>query len=417
MTSPDDPNHEQWTPPPVAQPQWRPPPAQPPQWTPPPAQPPQWTPPPAQPPQWTPPPTQQPTQPPPRWNPQPTQQLPPVWNAPPGQWQTPAYAVPAPPQPVRPRRRRGLLAAGALATVGAVVTGGLAWSQWADSHSPATVVKGFYRALADGDASAALAFAETAPSGEYLTSTVLQQQLRVAKLADVSIAGTDKSSSTATVEVQYRLGFADKPQDVTDQVQLTKHGSSWRLAQVSSTVTLAQVRQGADRVTLAGRPLSSGRVELFPGAVPVATDTTAVQVTGHPEVRLHAASDIVQINVEVSADRKKQVAAALDAAVAKCLDAASTDAQCPLPTDVTRPVPGSLHGTASKKLADGGATVSLSPDGKGLLDVTADLPVDATWKAWDFNNLAVPDQGSITLHLEATATVDDPNTIYWAGKQ
>jgi hypothetical protein len=373
MTTPDDPSQEPWAPPPIA------PPA-----VPPPAVPPQWAPPPAVPPQWAPPPV-----------------------VPPFQWN---------PQPVRPRRRRGLLAAGALAAVGAVVTGGLAWSQWADSHSPVTVVKGFYRAIADGDAPTALAFAETAPSGEYLTSTVLQQQLRVAKLTDVSVDSTAKSSSTATVEVQYRLGFADKPQAVSDQVQLTKHGSSWRLTKVSSTVTLAKVREGGDRVTLAGRPLPSTRVELFPGAVPVATDTPAVQITGHPEVRLHAASDIVQINVDVAAGRKKQVAAALDAAVSRCLDAASTDVQCPLPPDVTRPVPGSLHGTASKKIADGGAVVSLSPDGKGLLSVTADLPVNATWMAWDFNNLAVPDHGSITLHLEATATIDDPNTVYWASK-
>jgi hypothetical protein len=372
MTTPDDPNQERWTPPPV---------------TPPPLAPPQWAPPPAAPPQWA-----------------------PLPAAPPLQWNPP------PIQTVRRRRRRGLLAAGALAAVGAVVTGGMAWSQWADSHSPATVVKGFYRAIAAGDAPTALAFAETAPTGEYLTSAVLQQQLQVAKLTDVSVGNTDKGSSTATVEVRYRLGFADKPQDVTDQVQLTEHGSSWRLTKVSSTVTLAQVRQGADRVTLAGRPMPSARVELFPGAVPVATDTPAVQITGQPEVRLHAASDIVQITVEVAADRKRQVATALDAAISKCLDAASTDVQCPLPPGVTRPVPGSLHGTASKKLADGGAVVSLSPDGKGLLSVTADLPVDATWKAWDFDNLAVPDHGSITVHLEATATIDDPSTIYWTSK-
>ena len=90
--------------------------------------------------------------------------------------------------------------------------------------------------------------------------------------------------------------------------------------------------------------------------------------------------------------------------------------QCPVPAEVSRPVPGSLHGTAAKKLVDGGVVVSLSADGKGLLSITADLPVDATWKAWDFNNLAVPDHGSITVHLAATATIDDPSTIYWVAR-
>src|SRR5437870_8356245 len=123
MTTPDDPNQEHWAPPPIAPPPSAPPPV-------------------VSPLQWSPPPIQS----------------------------------------VRPRRRRGLLAAGALAAVGAVVTGGLAWSQWADSHSPATVVKGFYRAIAAGDAPTALAFAETTPTGEYLTSAVLQPQLRLAKL-------------------------------------------------------------------------------------------------------------------------------------------------------------------------------------------------------------------------------------------
>jgi hypothetical protein len=312
--------------------------------------------------------------------------------------------------------RRRLFGVAVLATVVAVVTGNLAWTQWADSHSPATVVEGFYRALAAGDAPTALAFASSPPSGEYLTSTVLDQQLKLASLSDVAVGRVVKNSGTASVEVHYRLGYSEQAQTVSDQVELTKHGSSWRLSRVSATVQLAKVRQGGDRLLFAGRPFKSTSVELFPGALPVTTDSQAVRVTGRPDVRLKVASNIVQVNVDVSDERKLQAAAALDAAIGKCLDAQSTDVLCPLPPDVTRPVPGSLHGIPSKKLADGGATTTLSPDGKGLLTITAELPVDATWKTWDFNNLAVPGHGTITLSLRAVSALDDPGTIYWVSK-
>jgi hypothetical protein len=291
----------------------------------------------------------------------------------------------------------------------------MAWSTWSTSRSPATVVRSYYQALADGDAPTALAFADAPANAEYLTSDVLRQQLNVAKLTDVSVSSTSMSGSSATVDVRYRLRFADKAQDVTDHDRLVKHGSTWRLRQVSTKVFLPKVRLGGDRVLFAGRPLTSAAFELFPGALPVTTDSPAVRIAGHPSVLLRSPSDTVQLNVEVSDERKKQAATALDTALARCLDATSSDVLCPLPPDVTRAVPGSLHGTVTKKLTDGDVVVTLSSGGKGVLDINADLAVDASWKAWDFNNLAVPAKGTVTLHLQATAALDDPATTYWAG--
>jgi hypothetical protein len=342
------------------------------------------------------------------------------WSPPPPHWRlAPKYAIPLPPTaPVAPppvgrrTRRKGLLAAGALSAVVAVAAGSLAWSQWAASNSPGAVVKRYFQAISAGDAPAALAFADQRPTGEYLTSDVLEQQLKIAKLTDVRVRHTSKTESTATVEVQYRLAFAGGPQTVTDEIALVEHGSSWRLSRVSSAITFAQVRLGSDRVVLAGRPVKPTTINLLPGAVPVATDTAAVEVLGHPAVELKAASDIVQLVVDVSDSRKKQAAEALDAAIAKCLDATSSDPQCPLP-DVKRPIPGSLRGKATKKLADGGVTVQLASDGQGLLDVGGDVPIDGSWKTWNFNNQAVPGQGPITVHVKARAALDDPGTIYW----
>jgi hypothetical protein len=342
------------------------------------------------------------------------------WNPPPPQWPpAPNYAIPLPPTaPVAPppkgrrTRRKGLLAAGALSAVVALATGNMAWSQWAGSNSPGAVVKRYFHAVSAGDAPTALAFADQGPTGAYLTSDVLKQQLKIAKLTDVKVRHTSKTGSTATVEVEYRLAFAGNPQTVTDEIALVKHGSSWRLSRVSTAITFAQVRLGSDRIVLAGRPVQSTTINLLPGAVPVATDTPAVEVLGHPEVHLEAASDIVQLAVDVSGSRKKQAAEAVDAAIAKCLDATSSDPLCPQP-DVKRPVPGSLKGKATKKLADGGVTVQLASDGQGLLDVSGDVAIDGSWKTWNFDNQAVPGQGPITVHVKAKAALDDPATIYW----
>ncbi|HET6209080.1 MAG TPA: hypothetical protein VFD94_01780, partial [Jatrophihabitans sp.] len=160
------------------------------------------------------------------WAPPPPRRPPPAI----GQLGLPPDAHWTPPAvPGRPRRR-GLLVLGLLAcTALAVVFGSAATSQYRADRAPGAVVERYFAALAAGDAPGALALSDHPEPAPYLTSTVLRQQLSLARIADVVVHGTARHGRTATVQVSYRLDFAAASSRVVDAVDLVRAGSSWRL--------------------------------------------------------------------------------------------------------------------------------------------------------------------------------------------
>jgi hypothetical protein len=309
-------------------------------------------------------------------------------------------------------RRLPLLLAAGLAVLLAIAFGSLTINRFSASNSAAAVAKRYFSALSAGDAPAAMALADLAPhDGPFLTSTVLREQLRVAKLEKVKVIRTDQGSAGATVFVSYVLKFAAHEVPVSDQVAMVKAGSSWRLSRAASVVSLS-TGAGTDRVTFAGRPLPDRSVEIFPGALPVATDSAAVTVQNSPAVRLADSSAPVSITADLSGAARKQIAGAVDSALAKCLAATSTDPLCPMAAG-GRPVPGSLHGTLTKSVADSNPKITLSDKGKGAIDFTASVEVNASWKVWDFNNQEVGKKQTATLELQAVTSVDAPQTVRW----
>jgi hypothetical protein len=76
-------------------------------------------------------------------------------------------------------------------------------------------------------------------------------------------------------------------------------------------------------------------------------------------------------------------------------------------------VPGSLHGTLTKKITDSSPTIALSSKGKGLIDVSVEASVNATWKVWDFNNQQQPRSEATTVTVTALSSVSAPQTIDW----
>jgi hypothetical protein len=319
--------------------------------------------------------------------------------------------APIPPRALGRRRPRAMLfIGGCLSLVVALVLGSFAWRDYHDSHGPAAVAKRFFTALSDGDAATALGFAESPPSGQYLTNDVLRMQLKTAKLTDVLVSSTVQKSNSATVALSYVLHFADHKVSQDDSVELVRHGSSWRLRRVASEVTMPSVAAGADRVTFAGRPLGSGVDALFPGAMPVATDTGAAVITGDPRVRLADATSEPGIAVQVSAATRSQVAQAVDAALAGCLAAASNNPLCPAPSG-DRAIPGTLHGTLTSPVRDSTSNIHLGDT--GIVDVNADVTVRGTWQVWNFNNQQVNRRAPITLTVRAECSVDDPTKVFW----
>lgn len=281
--------------------------------------------------------------------------------------------------------------------------------RYAAARGPGSVVRGYFQALADGNAPAALAFADVAPKGQFLTSVVLRQQLQAASLSDLSIVRTTRLGSTATVDVRYQLRFSSGTQAVTDSAQLIRRGSSWRLIKVAGTVSLAIQTAGADRLSFAGRPLPTAAVTLFPGALPLAVDSAALQVLGQPMLRLADARTVARTAISLSPQLRGQVQRAVGKLLTDCLAATSNDPLCPVP-DSGRPIPGSVHGQPAQPLASTDLRIELT---EGLIKVRAEVPVRASWKVWDFENQPVQRRGSTILNLRAQLALDQPTKAFW----
>ncbi|MDQ1738703.1 MAG: hypothetical protein QOE53_355 [Pseudonocardiales bacterium] len=347
---------------------------------------------------------------------------PPVWPA----WQQ--YPVPfpadAPAPPVaqhRRRRRRGRwLLAALLSAVLAAGLGAAAGDRYAARSSPESVARTFFRALADGDAPAALAVADAPPHGPYLTSVVLQQQLQVARFADISVLRATRLGATATVEVRYRLLFGSGARSVADTARLVRRGSSWRMSRVAGTVSVSAGPPAADRVRLAGRKLPAAAVALFPGALPLAANPSALQVLARtsaggaedqPMIRLADTRLTAQAQVALTPRLREQAERATQTLLAGCLAPASKDPLCPVPGSA-RPVPGSLHGSAPA-IAAANPRIELEQAASGVISVRAQVPVQGSWQAWDFENQVVQRRGAVTVALNARVFLDQPTRAFW----
>jgi hypothetical protein len=326
------------------------------------------------------------------------------------QWHSDA-PVPPPPRSRLVRRKRLLLATAFCAAL-AVGLGALTVARFQDSHAPRHVVKQYFAALQSGNAADALALAATAPHGEYLTDVVLKRQLAIAPLSGLVINRLDVHGSSATASVSYRLGFSSGTKQISDTVQLSKRGSSWRLSRVAIAVHLSTAGSGAERLTFAGRPLPAEQVLVFPGAVPVTTDNAAIEEVGQPMVSLaDQDGDDVGLAASITGAATARLNKSLTALLSDCLDGVSNDPNCPVPVD-DRPVPGTLRGVeASGSLP---VRAELGTSGDGTIELKGDVTVNGNWQDWDFNNQAVGKTGDATIELHALASISDLNTVYWA---
>lgn len=317
-----------------------------------------------------------------------------------------------------------------LSAVLAVVLGLMAVDRHAARSSPESVARSYFEALAAGDAPAALALAADPPRGPWLTSVVLGQQLRRAPLADISVRPATRRGSTATVEVRYRLLFGAGARPVADTARLTRRGSSWWMSRVASAVRVTAGSPGADRLRLAGRKLPAAAVPLFPGALPLAADPPGLQVRAAGStpgdqlmVRLADTQLLAEVGVSMSPALRAQVVQAVDRLLAGCLRSDSNDPLCPAPgadrpaSDRTlpgpdRPVPGSLRGSAPP-IATVTPRIALASGEPGVVSVRARVPVQGSWKVWDFENQAVERRGKVTVEVSARVALDRPAVAFW----
>lgn len=323
-----------------------------------------------------------------------------------------SVVAPAPPVVAhRPRRRWRLLIAALVCATLAAGFGTAAVSQFRTDQAPAAVVGRYFAALAAGDAPTALALAQPAAPAEYLTATVLRQQLAIAPIADFVVRSTLQDARNAEVQVSYRLDFGETSSRVLDAVDLVRSGRSWRLVRAGVELRLSAPGAGANRLTFAGRTIPSGTITVFPGALPVGSDNQAVQPSGQPLIRLVDQGQDTTLAATLSLSAQQALNRSLDAALRACLTGTSDDPRCPQPAD-PRPIPGSLRATELPDNANP-PSMLLSIRTEGLVVLTGHVSVRGSWRTWDFNNQPVSHSGLTSVDLHARASIADLSAVYW----
>lgn len=211
---------------------------------------------------------------------------------PPTQPPRPTPAAPA--SPAAARRRGGILAVAAIvAVIAAVVAGFLLFpSDTADTAAPvnpadqaAAVAAGqrYLEALAAGDAQAALDLAVAAPAdARFLTDEVLGTQLSALPIRDILVTSAPPAAGDDPARVQnvvLAATFGDQRSEV--ELAVEKHGDRWLLPAVTADAYVATPGSPILNVaTIAGVPMQGiPAATLFPGAVPVGSDSPAVDIT------------------------------------------------------------------------------------------------------------------------------------------
>jgi hypothetical protein len=310
-------------------------------------------------------------------------------------------------------RHRGLFWSAVLAAVIALVGGSAyAYVSYAATAGPEGAVKGYFAALARGNAPAALGFGDLPPGPHgLLTSRVLRAQRAIAPIRHLRVTGTRRSGEAATVSVRYDLDFADGRRQVSDDVRVLRRDGSWRLARTAA-VTELSLAAARDRATVLGGAVPDGSVLVFPGAVPITFDTPYLRLTGATRSVVLSAQGDTDLTVEVTAAGRAAAETAVVAALRNCLSGgARADPRCPVPSN--RTVPGSVRATV--RAADVRRVVSVRPatSSRGIIMISGRLVLDARYLALDFENQPVRKTGPVVLPVRATTYATAPLTVTW----
>lgn len=305
-----------------------------------------------------------------------------------------------PPTRWRARRHRGLfwlcvLLAAALTAGG----GAYAYSSYRNSGGADGAVRGYLHALARGDAPTALSYGDV-PAGPhtFLTSDVLQRQLQLAPIRDITIGADSDTGSGTRVPFGYVLGFGRGDLHVNDAVVVNKIGGRWRLARVAASLTV-QLSGAQDRASFAGAALPTDPTLVFPGAVPVEFDSPYLQLTRASEAIGLSPSSGNQLGVELTAAAKSTINGQLAALLTACgKGGPSTEATCPVPSPEY--VPGSMSGTLTNDPTD--LSVDVDSAAEGLINVAGVANFTGNYSELDFNDVAHSQHGTLTVPYTAT---------------
>lgn len=312
---------------------------------------------------------------------------------------------PAPARPARwrDRRHRGLFWTSLLVAALLIAAGGAyAYAGYRDSRGADGAVRGYLHALARGDAATALSYGDLpAGSQTFLTSAVLQKQLKIAPMRDITLGPDQSTSGGTSVPFTYTLAFARGDLHVQDSVAVHQVGGRWRLARVAVSL-LVRMSNASDRATLAGAGFPEDDTLLFPGAVPVEFDSSYLQLT--------LATEAVQLNqgasTELFAEATPAATTLVQHQIAALLTACghggtstATLSRCPVPSAAF--VPGSMRGNLVSDPAQ--FVIVVGSSSTGTISVNGVANFDGTYRMLDFNDVARTHRGKVSVPFEAAA--------------
>jgi hypothetical protein len=238
---------------------------------------------------------------------------------------------------VQTGRARGLVAIAAATVVAAaaIIAAVVYRSGDDESAPPAEVVAAYLRALAAGDAGAALALGAAAPrSTTLLTAEVLKRQLEKLPITGVHVDGEQATPATTAdrVYVKATASFGGKRSE--GLVQVVRSSTSWKLASAFLTARAGSPNSvhgmAFDTLTVFGQPVEDGLVAVFPGALSVATSNPFLDVSQPTPIlldRLRYGEQLNPLNIVFSVnDAGKQAA---ESAVTAWLTACMTPGTAP----------------------------------------------------------------------------------------
>jgi hypothetical protein len=264
----------------------------------------------------------------------------------------------------------------------------VAVTDYLTTSPPAAVVAAYFAALARDDAARALSYGPV-PDGthDYLTATVLSDQLAIGAIGDLRVRSVSEHAQTAQVSIDYQLRSGAASRRVSDVVPLVRHGRTWRLAE-SAVPTSVDLVQATRRAAVAGAAIPSGTVLMFPGALPLTFDTANLTLdAGGSTVDFGGGDPGGQVVVASAAGTSLARTAVADA-LADCLSGDSGSARCPLPVGGhVRAVPASLRGRLSAT-GTSSLKVQVTDDADGVLAISGMVDVDGSYQSLDFDNIA-----------------------------
>jgi len=129
-----------------------------------------------------------------------------------------------------------------------------------DAVGPADTVEEFLRALADGDAEAALSLVGDAQASPLLTDEVLQRSNALAPLSNISVEDADPEGSEATITATFDVG----EERIRRDFSLWKFSDAWEINDALFAIPLSEL-DGFDPL-INGVRVDGDVASAFPGA-------------------------------------------------------------------------------------------------------------------------------------------------------